>query len=243
MFKRNPSLAEQVKSHLKRRILNAEFGAGRIPPENELADELGVSRNTVRDALSRLEMEGFISRRQGAGTFVNETVVLVKSRLEEIVPYEVMIREHGFTPTVRLIGVDEEPASLEIADCLNSTPGESLLVVAKLFLADDRPVIFSLTYIPPKIIKHPYTREDIGRPVYHFIPQFCQQEFAYYVSEIVPIIAPDWLADRLELPEKKSTLLSFEEMGYNQDNQPIVKAYSYFRSDVLRLRLIRRPTL
>ena len=103
MFKRGPSLTEQVKSHLKHRITNAEFETGRIPSEANLASELGVSRNTVRDALSRLEMEGIIFRKQGAGTFVNKTNLLVKTRLEEVIPYDILIREYGHTPSVQLL--------------------------------------------------------------------------------------------------------------------------------------------
>ncbi len=73
MLRRAPSLTDQVKNHIKEMIVQGDFADGRIPPEMELAEALGVSRTTVRDALSRLEMEGTISRRQGAGTFVNET--------------------------------------------------------------------------------------------------------------------------------------------------------------------------
>ena len=70
MITRNPSLTDQVKAHIKERIVNDGFENGRIPPETELASDLGVSRTTVRDALSRLEHEGTIYRRQGAGTQV-----------------------------------------------------------------------------------------------------------------------------------------------------------------------------
>lgn len=241
MFKRNPSLTEQVKSYLKQRIINAEFETGRIPSEATLATELSVSRNTIRDALSRLEMEGVIFRKQGAGTFINEANLLVKTRLEEIVPYENLIRDHGYTPSIRLLGVVQESAgyhSLRTELELNSdTP---LLIIDKLFLADDQPVIFTRTYLPANLIKQPYTGDDFGPPIYEFLPKFCQQELAYYLSEIVPLIATPELADKLNLPAEITALLSLEELGHNQENQPIIKAVSYFRSDLLRLRLIRR---
>lgn len=240
MFKRSPSLTEQVKSHLKQRIINAEFDGGRMPPEMELARELKVSRNTVRDALGRLETEGVILRRQGAGTFINQVGQLVKNRLEEIIPYEALIRESGYTPTVRLLSAQQKQVPAEVTTHLHLSPDEELLIVQKLFLADDKPVILTLTYIPPDIIKQPYTQDDCRLPVYEFIPQFCRQEFAYYLSEIVPLIATSWLAERLDLPEEGGALLTFEETGYNQDNQPIVRACSHFRHDLLRLRLIRR---
>ena len=81
---RGPSLTEQVTAHLKAQILEGAFGEGRIPPETELATDLGVSRTTVRDALSRLEHEGAIYRRQGSGTFVNPQGLQIKSRLEDL---------------------------------------------------------------------------------------------------------------------------------------------------------------
>ncbi len=240
MFKRSPSLTEQVKSHLKQRIINAEFDGGRMPPEMDLARELKVSRNTIRDALGRLETEGVILRRQGAGTFVNQARQLVKNRLNEIIPYEALIRESGYTPTVRLLSVQQRPASTEVTTRLHLPPDDELLVVQKLFLADDKPVILTLTHLSLDIIKEPYTQDDFRLPIYEFIPQFCQQEFAYYLSEIIPLIATSWLAEQLNLPEAGSVLLVFEETAYNQDNQPIVRACSYFRHDLLRLRLIRR---
>ncbi|WP_437614891.1 FadR/GntR family transcriptional regulator [Erwinia sp. V71] len=51
----------------------AQCGArpgSRLPPERELAEKLGVSRNTVREALKRWEALGIISRRKGSGTFL-----------------------------------------------------------------------------------------------------------------------------------------------------------------------------
>ncbi|HEV7372304.1 FadR/GntR family transcriptional regulator [Arenibaculum sp.] len=55
---------------LRRMIDGREFGTdGRLPPERQLAAELGVGRRTLRQALEVLEAEGRIWRRQGQGTF------------------------------------------------------------------------------------------------------------------------------------------------------------------------------
>jgi len=51
----------------------AQSGAqtgSRLPPERELAEKLGVSRNTVREALKRWEALGIIARKKGSGTFL-----------------------------------------------------------------------------------------------------------------------------------------------------------------------------
>jgi GntR family transcriptional regulator len=112
--------------------------------------------------------------------------------------------------------------------------------VEKLFLADNNPVIFSRTLIPTALIQQPYTAEDCKAPIYQFIPDFCRQSLAYFLSDIVPLVAPAWLVEQFDLPQPQTALLSFEEVGYNQEHEPLVKATSYFRDDLLRLRLLRR---
>ncbi len=240
MLKRSPSLTEKAKSYIKRLIIDNRFEDGRIPSETELATELGVSRTTIRDALSRLELEGAIYRKQGAGTFVNEAGLQIHTRLEEIWGYETMLEAHGYTPSVHISRVEEEPVKAEIAQELKLAADEPVLVVHKLFLADNSPVIASINYIPTKIIEAVYSNDDFRMPIYQFLAQFSQQHLSYYLSEIVPLIAPPWLVETLHLPNPQTALLSFEEIGYNQENQPIIKSYSYFRDDLLRLRLIRR---
>ncbi len=241
MLKRSPSLTEQAKSHIKRRILNEGFEDGRIPSETDLANELGVSRTTIRDALSRLELEGVIFRKQGAGTFVNEASLQLKTRLEEIWAYEAMLEAHGYTPSTRIISIEQQPAPAPIAQDLNLPAESPVVTIQKLFLADEQPVIMTINHLPLDLITLAYSRADFNLPMYQFLPQFCQHYLAYYLSEIVPLNAPAELAEILHIPSDRA-LICFDEIGYNQDNQPIVKAYSYFRDDLLRLRLIRRET-
>lgn len=240
MIKRSPSLTEQAKTLIKQRIVNDEFDEGRIPSETDLASELGVSRTTIRDALSRLELEGSIIRRQGAGTFVNAAGLQIHIRLEEIWLYEAMLEAHGYTPANRIIAVTEQPAGPDIATALNIAPDTAVTTVKKLFLADGQPVIFTINHIPTRHITTPFNTGDFHQPVIEFLATNCQQELAYYLSEIVPLIATNEVAALLHLPPHKTALLSFEEIGYNTDNDPILKATSCFRDDLLRLRLIRR---
>jgi GntR family transcriptional regulator len=240
MIKRSPSLVDQVQTHLRQRINNAEFDDGRIPSETVLAGELSVSRNTVRDALSRLEMEGLIYRRQGAGTFVNRANLLVKTRLEEIVPYTQLIAEQGYHPSVQVISVETRPVEAALARQLGLTPPDTVLEIQKLFWADDTPVIFTCSAIPSRLIKQPCTAADFVGATYQQLAPLCGETLAYYVSDIVPLLAPPWLAEYLQLSPSQPALLSFSELGYNQSHQPIISATSYYRHDLLRLRLVRR---
>ena len=239
MITRNPSLTEQVKTHIKDLILNDGFADGRIPPEAELAEELGVSRTTVRDALSRLEHEGAISRRQGSGTFINQPVLQIKSRLEEIWSYEQVLEDHGYTPSVQVLRVQASPASESTADALGLDGDAEVLLIEKVFLEDDRPVVLTLNRIPTDIVTDAEYERDGAAPVYDFLEEHCGRTLSYYVSDIVPVALDDEQAERLDV-EPGTLAVSFDEIGFGQNNEPVVRATSYFRDDLLRFRLIRR---
>lgn len=239
MFKRSPSLTEQTKNYIKERIMQNDFANGRIPSENELATTLGVSRTTIRDALSRLELEGAIVRKQGAGTFVNKLGLQIRSRLEEIWSYENVLRAHGYTPSVQILQSSTIAASALDAELLGVEENDPLFFIEKLFLEDDNPVILTQNYIPQSLICHDFQKEDCRRPIYDFVEICCEQQLAYYLSEIVPMLAGKKIGSLLHI-SAQTPLISFEEVGYNSDNQPILKSTSYFRDDLLRFRLIRR---
>jgi GntR family transcriptional regulator len=238
MLGRPPSLTEQVKANLKARILAGEFADGRIPSEPELAARLRVSRTTVRDALSRLEHEGAIFRKQGAGTFVNEQGLRVKSRLEEIWSYESVLRDHGYTPSVRMLGVEERAATADEAAELGLPAGEAVVVMKKLFLEDSQPVIHTVNRIPRCYLQEPATVAS-DEPIYRFLETHGNRHLAYYLSDIVPVALDAELAGLLGVGQG-APAISFEETGYDLDNTPVVRATSYFRDDLLRFRLLRR---
>jgi DNA-binding FadR family transcriptional regulator len=73
-LQQNVSLAEQVAGQLRRRIADGEFPVGALlPTEHELAQELGVSRNSVREGVRSLVHAGLLGARAGYGTFVVAT--------------------------------------------------------------------------------------------------------------------------------------------------------------------------
>jgi GntR family transcriptional regulator len=241
MITRNPSLTDQVKSNIKGRIVNDEFDGGRIPPETELATDLGVSRTTVRDALSRLEHEGAIYRKQGAGTFVNAPGLQIRSRLEEIWSYEQVLEDHGYTPSVRVLSSHARPADDDTVGILSLEPNAPVLIIEKLFLEDDDPVILTINQIPIRIVHDAEYEEDEATPIYEFLEDHCDRTLGYYVSEIIPVSLDADTAAKLGV-EPGTLVISFDEIGFDQNNEPVVRATSYFRDDLLRFRLIRRKS-
>ncbi|MFE7128724.1 FadR/GntR family transcriptional regulator [Streptomyces sp. NPDC057617] len=71
---RRSALSDQVITELRSQITSGEWPVGsRIPTEPELVEQLGVARNTVREAVRALAHNGLLDIRQGSGTYVIAT--------------------------------------------------------------------------------------------------------------------------------------------------------------------------
>lgn len=239
MIARGPSLTEQVRQHIKALITEGEFDDGRIPPETELATELGVSRTTVRDALSRLEHEGAVVRRQGAGTFVNAAGLRIKTRLEEMWSYEEMLRDHGYTPRVEVVAIVRVPAVPHIAEALGLSPGSEVVVMEKVFYEDDVPVVFTANRVPSTLVPDRIADRDAAAPVFELLESLAGLRLAYYVSEIVPLALDQREAELLAI-DAGTPAIGFDETGFASDGTALVHARSIFRDDLVRLGVMRR---
>lgn len=72
---RQPKLSDVIEQELERLILEGTLSPGeQLPPERELAKQFDVSRPSVREAIQRLEAKRLLTRRQGGGTFVSESL-------------------------------------------------------------------------------------------------------------------------------------------------------------------------
>jgi GntR family transcriptional repressor for pyruvate dehydrogenase complex len=82
-------LYRQIADQLRTLIERGEFAVGsRLPPERDLAVQLGVSRPSVREALIALEVEGFVEVRMGSGIYVRRRDKLREQRITAEAPLE-----------------------------------------------------------------------------------------------------------------------------------------------------------
>ncbi len=70
-----PRISDAIAASLERRILEGSLKPGdRLPPERELAADLGVSRPSLREAIQKLASKGMLQSRQGGGTYVTDSL-------------------------------------------------------------------------------------------------------------------------------------------------------------------------
>src|SRR5690606_39539088 len=87
----SPKLYQRVANAIVARIRSGKYPRGeRLPPERELAEEFGVSRPTVREAMIALEIRGIVEARRGSGIYVVDTAPPdTSSNEQDIGPFEV----------------------------------------------------------------------------------------------------------------------------------------------------------
>jgi GntR family histidine utilization transcriptional repressor len=112
-----------VKQMIRNRIRSGEWPPKhRVPSENELVVELGVSKMTANRALRELANEGDLVRIQGVGSFVAERKGY--SALYEVRNIADEIKERGHTHEASVIVLARETASPEVADALDLAIGQ-----------------------------------------------------------------------------------------------------------------------
>ncbi|MDT0265205.1 FadR/GntR family transcriptional regulator [Streptomyces sp. DSM 44915] len=114
---RRAALADQVIGQLRLQITSGEWPVGaRIPTEPELVEQLGVARNTVREAIRALAHNGLLDIRQGSGTYVvatSELAGVMHRRFGDAQPRDVAeVRSTLEAAAARLAARRRTPAEL-----------------------------------------------------------------------------------------------------------------------------------
>ena len=134
----------QLAELLKAQILEQRLPPGsRLPTEQELIAQSGLSRVTVRAAVGILEDEGWLIRRQGLGTFVAESV---KQELESGVRTiaEVLV-SRGVTPHVEVLSHEVVPAPERVGATLGRS---EVLRIQRCYTENDQPMAIVTAYLP-----------------------------------------------------------------------------------------------
>ena len=98
--------AGDIAVQVRRRITGGELLNGeRLPPERAFAEQFGVSRGTVRDALRRLEEAGFVEKRPGSGTYVAYSEVETASIARSTSPLELIDTRFALEPQIVRLAV------------------------------------------------------------------------------------------------------------------------------------------
>lgn len=237
------TLTEIAEQELRQAITRGTFRPGtQLPTEAELCQMLGVSRTVVREALRVLEEDGLVARRHGVGTFVRDRPILKNLNLN--FGTTEMIESAGMTPGNNHLAIRSETADEEIAEQLRVALGTPLVTVERVRTADGRPVVYSLDTLPESMLN----RADfdpqlfLTQSLYNILQTLLGQVIDYGIARMLPMIAPDYVAEKLQLPPNALTMY-IVQTDYSPDDVPLVYSREYHLPDAFDFIVWRRgPT-
>jgi GntR family transcriptional regulator len=140
-----------------------------MPGEHELAEMHGVSRITVRRALQRLEQEGRVLRRRGAGTFAQPPPPA--KRQENLGGLLEDLLAMGLRTKVRLLSFEYVAAPPEVAAALELPAGSIVQKSVRVRSARGTPFSYLTAWVPEAIGRH-FRAEDLAaRPLLHLLDE------------------------------------------------------------------------
>jgi GntR family transcriptional regulator len=223
----------QLENLLREKILSGAFAAGdRLPTESELIQQYGVSRITVRQALTALAEEGLIERQQGRGTFVAErrtrrrpfegTIHLTGS-LDELI-------EMALDTPIKVLETTRVEADPHEAELLGLAPGEPVYRIKRLRLYEGKPFSLIVNYLPAEIGVR-FTNEELSSGS---LLKRLESKFGFRLQsarqQITADLADPYVAGLLDV-RVGAPLLSIERTVYTDDGRPIEYVHVLYRSD------------
>ncbi len=217
----------QVENLFRKLANKKEYQNGKLlPKEQELAKQLGISRNTVRQAIQRLVHEGILIRKKGVGTKVAGDRLTTNLSAWGSFTHEMERKGTQFSTLERY--VEWTKADQDIAQRFRISKGTKVLKLERLRGMDDDPVVLFISYF------HPRTglskEHDFRKPLYELLEKECSTVAVYSNEEISAIPAPADIAKRLKV-DTESPILVRKRLVSDPGRRPIEYNLCFYRAD------------
>ncbi|MCL6597066.1 MAG: GntR family transcriptional regulator [Firmicutes bacterium] len=236
-------LHEQLKIALRHAVDAGRYSVGtRIPSERELCEMFGVSRITVRLAISEGVQEGWLQRYQGKGTYVAER--RITQGLGRIRAFGSTMESAGLKPSTRFLGANVVPADILIGETLHLSQPAVALNIRVVGFGNGEPMVFYDSYFDidrgSRIAEECRRRTEAGQPFSTFDlyqgstdphPSRVDQTFEAQAARAT-------VAQALGIPEGSPVFL-ITSIFYTAGGAPLEFRRAYYRGDRYRFTLSR----
>jgi GntR family transcriptional regulator len=213
-------LYRQIKGLILQSLDNGEWRPGEsIPSEIELAQRFGVSQGTVRKAIDEMAADNLLVRRQGKGTFVaSHADPRAFFRFLRLVPLA------GGLEPARSVPLEcwRAKAGMEAARVLGLKLGDPIVIVRRLLIFADVPVVVDEIYLPGEIFNG--LTLEVLRDSSDSLYSLFEEKFGVRMiraEERLRAMAADRSSAELLQVVEGSPLLSVERISFTYGDRPV----------------------
>lgn len=216
----------QAEKLLREIIELPEHQQGKLlPNEVQMASSLGISRNTLRQAINKLVFEGLLIRKKGVGTIVTKPV---DSKANNWKSFSQEMKTKG----INIVNYDIEfkwlVPEIEILQFFGLKEGSKVLKMERLRGSDSGPFVFFISYFHPRIGLT--GQEDFNRPLYNIMEEDYSVTVKISQEEITATAANKEMADKLEM-NFGEPILKRKRFVFDPGRRPIEFNIGYYRAD------------
>lgn len=222
----------QIAEGLLSQIQTGELKPGvRLPPERELSQALGVNRMTLRQALQRLALEGYLTRRQGSGTFVARPKI--ERQAGRLFPFTRAMTRRGYQPGAKVVVFEKQPAGVAVARQLQIPVSAPVYFVRRVRTVNREPVTIETFWMPVRRFRA-LERFDLAR---RSLYELMATEYGVRVTRahqsLEPTVASEYEARLLGIASGAPLMLE-ERLSFDERGRPVECGKDLYRGDRFR---------
>ncbi len=215
----------QVAQHMEQLIESGELPMGtRLENETDLADQLGLSRPTMRRATEYLVAKGLLIRKRGIGTQVVQAKV---TREVELTSLWDDLAKNGRDPSTTVVSFGTEPAPDAVAVKLGIAPGTPVYVFERLRYADAEPLALMRNHVPEYLLR--LTAADLeDQGLYNL---FRANGISLRIAKQAIGARSATVAEARALGERRrAPLLTMERSAYDEQGRAVEHGHHVYRA-------------
>ncbi len=232
---------QQIFEHVRTLVKRNKLKEGEtFYSEGELARTLQISKMPVRQAFQKLRSEGLLLIAKGKRPVVSSG--RVPWNFQQLRGFSEEMRRRGLVPSARLLGIQIEDPSLEVAQALKLTPKERVYCMRRLRLVNDEPVAVVTSYLPARIFAGIEKQDLENQSLYEIFEHRYKRKLQHAEESIGAVIAEEPHASILRTTVG-SPLLIIRETAFDAQTVAIEYSISLLRGDRYTASVIsvRRP--
>jgi GntR family transcriptional regulator len=214
-------LQRALREIIEKRVLGADDA---LPPERDLAEQLSVSRITVRKAVDGLVEEGLLVRRQGSGTFV---CARVEKNFSKLTSFSEDMRARGRKPRSVWLNRAAGTVTPEEALTLRSSPGTPVYRFHRIRYADDAPMALEYATVLASCLP---SVEAVETSLYEALAEN-ESRPVRALQRLRAVLLTSEQAQLLKAQEKDAGLL-VERLGFLKDGRAVEFSQSFYRGEI-----------